>query len=859
MNPQPHEHTFYGGRTARSNEITRHTERTFAELVRNVFFRPVPLSVSRADFAEMPKDRRDQVKDGPYLTAASFDTPIRRKEHATSVELIFLDLDEDPETAATAHDIARVPETLTSALHPFNCVAYHTANSTPKAPRLRVVVEAASLPIERHRDAVALVLRRLNLPDTFKGATESNNVVLPMFRPVMFIGEDDSPVIAHRVDGRPITLDDLATPSTEEQPDTFGYEDDGAISLADLDQLPITGITVEVIRPAVMQLDPDMEYRPWLEVAAALRHQFRKEDEAREAFELFDEWSSKGTKYKGTKETFYKWKSFRPDAAARNSVTIRTIIKRAKDAGWHPDLHEPMKVSFMEWLTNASVEEIVATGVDRIAQLPEITEAQQGEYLRELYHSLRTHGRKFSEHDLRKEFNRKKGVARKEAVQSSTTEPWLQPWVYLSTEDKFVHTRNGIENALTPAAFDRTFGAKRLEAEVGEDDALPGNGKPKIAASDHANNIRQIDKVMGTMYAPESDDSVVTDYDGTKKFNTYRRHLVPELDPDPEKVEKIARMWRKHLMILCGDERIADLLHNYIAALVQHPGKKIRWAPLIQSAQGVGKTLLGELVGAAIGKPNVSLVEQSAIASGQWSDWAKDVQFIIFEEIKVPGKMRLEVMNRLKTIITNNEVQIVAKFKDSKVHRNVANVICFTNFKDAVYLEETDRRYMIVWSPIQTKEQVVELTESGHFTKLRKLLSHGGVLRYYLMHTPIPEDFPWDGPAPATEFTAQLVEESKNRLLREIEDLIENPNEALVGIDVIDYAYLEQRTALLAHNNHPARHYLMQMGYLNGGRHDINGHRTEVWWHPTRFDMSECLAPEEVLAERRVNVTTEGL
>ena len=333
---------------------------------------------------------------------------------------------------------------------------------------------------------------------------------------------------------------------------------------------------------------------------------------------------------------------------------------------------------------------------------------------------------------------------------------------------------------------------------------------------------------------------------------------IPAVDPDPEKGERIARMWHKHLDILCGEEH-AMMVHHFLAALVQYPGRKVRWAPLIQSAQGVGKTLLGEIVGKAIGKPNVSLVEQSALASGQWSDWARDTQLIIFEEIKVPGKIRMEMMNRLKTIITNNEVQIVAKFKDSKVHRNVANVLCFTNFKDAVYLEETDRRYMIIWSPIQTKDAVVKLTESGHFEKLRKLLSHGGVLRHYLMNTAIPSDFPWDGPAPATEFTAQLVEESKNKLLREIEDLIANPAEPLVGADVIDLTYLDQRTSLLAHNNHPARHFLMQLGYMNDGTKDFDGHRTEVWWHPSRFDMSECMTPDEVLAERRKNVEETDL
>lgn len=855
-----HNHAFYGGRSARSNEVHRLAETTFADLVRSVYFRPIPLSMTKSDFLAMPKEGRDAAKNGPYVTAASFDVdfPTRKRDHAETIELIFIDLDEDANTAALAREIASVPHTATAALHPFNCVVHHTANSTLEAPRLRIIVEAASLPLDAHRAAVALVTKRLGLPKEFKGAVESNNCVLPMFRPVIFIGEEDSPVIAHTVTGRAVTMDDLVE-SGEESMSLFDAEENFAADfsselICDLEQLPVAGMTVEMIRPAVMKLDPDMDYKPWLEVAAALCHQFRDEDQARQAFDLFDEWSSGGSKYKGRKDTIFKWKSFRPDAGARKSITIRTIIKRAKENGWDSStMYTPLKLSFQEWLKSVEVDQAMQEGCKRILATPEISSLQESEYLKDLHIHLRSAGKRIGEADLRKEIARLRAVERKERADEGTTEPWLQPYIFLAPEDKFVHIRNGMSQALTPQAFDRMFGIKMLEIESGGeggDGGIPVNGEPKTRASVHAMNIRNIQRVVGTMYAPDKDDAVVTDDDGSMKLNTYRRHLIPALDHDAERVHKVADIWMNHLLVVTGDPAIANLLHYFVAALVQYPGRKIRWAPLIQSAQGVGKTLLGEIISSVIASCNVSIVEQSAIASGQWNEWAKDVQLAIFEEIKVHGKARMEVMNRLKTVITNDYIQIVQKFKDSNKARNVANVIAFTNFKDAVFLEETDRRYMIIWSPLQTSAQVKALRETGHFDKVVKLLKHGGALRKHLLDVTIPDDFPWNGPAPETEFTRQVIEEGKNKLLREIEDMIANPAETLVQSDVIDLGYLDNETYSLSKDNHPARHWLQHLGYQSYCRTEIHGRRTEVWWRPDVFDISECLTPDEVLVLR---------
>jgi hypothetical protein len=48
----------------------------------------------------------------------------------------------------------------------------------------------------------------------------------------------------------------------------------------------------------------------------------------------------------------------------------------------------------------------------------------------------------------------------------------------------------------------------------------------------------------------------------------------------------------RHLAKLLPDERDRSILLAYMAASIQHKGVKFQWAPLIQGAEGNGKTLL---------------------------------------------------------------------------------------------------------------------------------------------------------------------------------------------------------------------------------------------------------------------------
>jgi hypothetical protein len=74
------------------------------------------------------------------------------------------------------------------------------------------------------------------------------------------------------------------------------------------------------------RLDPDIGYEDWLHIGMALYHET---DGSEEGLSLYDAWSSKGTKYSGTKEICAKWSSFK--SCSGRPITVGTIYKMLAD------------------------------------------------------------------------------------------------------------------------------------------------------------------------------------------------------------------------------------------------------------------------------------------------------------------------------------------------------------------------------------------------------------------------------------------------------------------------------------------------------------------------------------------------
>ena len=79
------------------------------------------------------------------------------------------------------------------------------------------------------------------------------------------------------------------------------------------------------VAEALSFIDPDLPRDDWLKVCMAFKA-------AGGTWEDFDEWSSRGAKYRGPDDTRKLWESVK----AKGGVGVGTLIRSAKEAGWTP-------------------------------------------------------------------------------------------------------------------------------------------------------------------------------------------------------------------------------------------------------------------------------------------------------------------------------------------------------------------------------------------------------------------------------------------------------------------------------------------------------------------------------------------
>ena len=94
---------------------------------------------------------------------------------------------------------------------------------------------------------------------------------------------------------------------------------------------PHTQASIEEVKSALEYISPDVGNDEWTSIGMAIQEEFGDQ-----GFEVWDKWSSQGSKY-NKYEMKMRWRSF----GRREGVTIGTLFFLAQEAGWRPILAEP--------------------------------------------------------------------------------------------------------------------------------------------------------------------------------------------------------------------------------------------------------------------------------------------------------------------------------------------------------------------------------------------------------------------------------------------------------------------------------------------------------------------------------------
>lgn len=575
-------------------------------------------------------------------------------------------------------------------------------------------------------------------------------------------------------------------------------------------------------------------------VGAALHHQFHAEQEG---LELWHEWSSRNPKYDAS-DVNRRWKSFGRNPS---SVTFATLLYRANE----------LKAKLEDQAFNAAVNRINATN-DKKELTTKVAAALMSAVSNDLQYDEATkrlqvrlgelsEGNKPRIESVRKllDSHRPKRAAR-ESVPA-----WCENWFYVESHNAFYNIDTNA--MLTPAAFDMKFGRVLLTDDMrSKGEAFAGK------ASQVAMNIHCIPTVYDTIYMP-GDESLLN-INGMDCVNLYNHLRTPlEREPKTKDERNAIAMAERHFALLFPDDTERNIFLDYLAYTVQYPKEKITWAVLIQGVDGAGKTWFSELMAAILGPRNVRGVDATALKE-KFTKWAEGHRMVFFEEIRLQGGDKFEILDKLRPYASNSTVNVRRMGNDLYQIPNVTNYVFFTNYLDALPINSNDRRYFIIRTSFQTSHHLAEF-ERKHPTYFADLFNmtafEGQALRWWLLNREISEDFKAKGHAPKTDARALMLDETEGtehaNLIRDVIAAGENPLVSEVLLSSTRLRVMLPELAML--NRRDLGQTLFRMGFSKLGQFNVEPGEDRETLYTLRSDR---VTPKTALATARELLTPPG-
>lgn len=407
----------------------------------------------------------------------------------------------------------------------------------------------------------------------------------------------------------------------------------------------------------------------------------------------------------------------------------------------------------------------------------------------------------------------------------------LDQWVFLSGDNEFYHAPTG--RTMVVSAFNMAMSTITPMIEFVKSDGEVVEKKLSAAKT----LIEHLDGKVAhsTMYRPdipENDDELFW-VDGMPFINSYMPQSVPGSDPDWREKE-CWRLCERHILNILGDEA-GCLVVKWMAHNVQYPGRKILWAPIIVGVQGDGKTTISKMLGAAMGAQNVSPVSPEAMFS-EFTGWAEGSCVKVLEEIRVHGNSRHNAMNKLKPLITNDQVEVVRKGKDGKQVVNVTNYLALTNHMDALALDEGDRRWGVFKTKFNDRAAMLAEFDDAYWDALHNgIYTQPETIRAWLLNVPL-DDFNRVAGPEIGEHKRAMIESTRSPDQIDVEEAIalgwHGVTENLICTDCLNAAILAGTGQRL--NSKRIANALEHAGWVRVPETlKWNGRNRRVWWKKT--------------------------
>ena len=654
---------------------------------------------------------------------------------------------------------------------PSAFVAYSTFRHTPEAPRFRLCVPL-SRPVNEadYRVIVGDIERLVEL-----GPVDKCSFVMSQ---IMFLPSNRQGVTpwSLRQDGEPWAV------SRTEIAITVGGEDD---DFSDLEAM----VAAEPLGMSIGEIDALLEnypaegkdYDEWLRVGMALYHEFRGEIGG---YGRWTAWSMLSSKH-DYRHMQTKWRSFGGD---KRPVTMKSIIHFA--GGRRAAVEIQPTGSIFEGLIAEAKELQTRDAYTALRnKLTAMSEAQ-----------LHMDGRSMIANAAHIAFCKVAGMTLSEVKKAfkpekvkgsgdgffggdAETPEWAEDTVYCAAEYSFerVSTRHSVK----PDAF-RLCYAGEPEVIAAELDAVTYLMR---------NNL--IPRVAAKMYWPGFGPIFTDAETGLTYLNTHEKSGAEPCDEIDEAGRAVMDRFMAHLNLMVGVEAERQIILDFMSYVYQNPGKRVQWALLIKGIEGNGKTYFFRVMERLMGR-QTSVISTTAIESN-FTGWAEGSVLACVEEIYIQGLNKYAILNKLKPMITNDQIPVVSKNKNERTVPNFTSYMMFTNHADAIPVGDNDRRYCVISTRQTRKEDLFNELGGGaglkaYFDKLfDDLNTRPDVFARFFTDYKVSGDFSPTGRAPETEGLADMKSMHVSEDRDNVESAIEKyAREDVISQDIVDVTYLNR-------------------------------------------------------------------
>lgn len=207
-------------------------------------------------------------------------------------------------------------------------------------------------------------------------------------------------------------------------------------------------------------------------------------------------------------------------------------------------------------------------------------------------------------------------------------------------------------------------------------------------------------------------------------------------------------------------DAIMHWLLCWLAYPLQHRGAKLKTAVVMHGDEGAGKNFLFDTIVAIYGEYG-AMVGQDELED-KFNDWRSRKLFVVGDEVSSRQEL-VHNKNRLKALITSPVVLINPKNLPRREEANHINIVFLSNELQPQALDNTDRRYCVIYTPPRR--------DAGFYQALGRWHADQGPAKVmqYLLSYPL-DDFDPNAEAPRTQAKADLIDlnrKSPERFWRE--------------------------------------------------------------------------------------------